>query len=149
MQGTVLYNITGTSNYTEEDAWDAAKLAGCDKDIDELEEKMSTILPAGGGILSGGQQQRIVIARALIRKPKLLLLDEATSALDNDTQKTVAETIDQMTATKIVIAHRLSTIRNADKIFVLERGEIVEQGNYAELIEKKGWFFNLVKNQIA
>lgn len=147
MQGTVLYNIIGNSNYTEEDAWEAARMAGCDKDIENLENKMHTYLPAGGGTLSGGQQQRIVIARALIKKPKLLLFDEATSALDNDTQKTVTENINELKATKIVIAHRLSTIKDADRIIVLDKGEIVEQGSYDELIDKKGWFYNLVQNQ--
>ncbi|MCK5680905.1 NHLP bacteriocin export ABC transporter permease/ATPase subunit [bacterium] len=148
MQGSVLYNIVGTSTYTETDAWEAARMAGCDKDIEKMEQKMQTFLPAGGGTLSGGQQQRLVIARALIKKPKLLLFDEATSALDNDTQKTVTENVDQLQATRIVIAHRLSTIRGADKIIVLERGEIVEQGRYDELIDKKEWFYKLVKNQI-
>ncbi len=148
MQGTVLYNIIGSSTYTEADAWEAARMAGCEQDIKNMEKQMQTSLPAGGGTLSGGQQQRLVIARALIKKPKLLLFDEATSALDNDTQKTVTENVDQLQATRIVIAHRLSTIRGADKIIVLERGEIVEQGKYDELLDKKGWFYKLVKNQI-
>lgn len=149
MQGTVLYNIIGNSNFTEEDAWEAARMAGCDQDIDRLENKMHTQLPAGGGILSGGQKQRIVIARALIKKPKLLLFDEATSALDNDTQKTVTENIRELKATKVVIAHRLSTIKDADRIIVLDKGEIVEQGGYDELLKKKGWFYNLVQKQTA
>ncbi len=149
MQGSVLYNIVGSSTYTEADAWEAARMAGCAQDIERMEQKMQTFLPAGGGTLSGGQQQRLVIARALIKKPKLLLFDEATSALDNDTQKTVTENVDQLQATRVVIAHRLSTIRGADKIIVLERGEIVEQGRYDELLEKKGWFYKLVKNQVS
>jgi len=149
MQGSVLYNIVGASNYTEADAWEAARMAGCDKDIEKMEKQMQTFLPAGGGSLSGGQQQRIVIARALIKKPKLLLFDEATSALDNDTQQTVTENVDKLQATRVVIAHRLSTIRGADKIIVLERGEIVEQGCYDELLEKKEWFYKLVKSQMS
>lgn len=149
MQGSVLYNIIGSSTYTEADAWEAARMAGCAQDIEKMEQKMETLLPAGGGTLSGGQQQRLVIARALIKKPKLLLFDEATSSLDNDTQKTVTENVDQLQATRIVIAHRLSTIRGADKIIVLEKGEIVEQGRYEELLAKKGWFYKLVKNQIT
>jgi ATP-binding cassette subfamily C protein len=149
MQGTVLYNIIGTSTFTEDDAWEAARMAGCDKDIEKLENQMQTELPAGGGTLSGGQKQRIVIARALIKKPRILLFDEATSSLDNDTQQTVTTNVDKLDATRIVIAHRLSTIRGADRIFVLEQGEIVETGKYDELIEKKGWFYQLVKNQIA
>jgi len=148
MQGSVLYNIVGTSNYTEDDAWNAARMAGCDLDIENMEKKMYTYLPAGGGTLSGGQQQRIVIARALIKRPKILLFDEATSALDNTTQRIVTENLDQLQATRIVIAHRLNTIKEADKIFVMDKGEIVELGRYEELIEKKGWFFNLVKNQM-
>ncbi len=149
MQGTVLYNIIGTSNYTEEEAWQAARMAGCDKDIEALEDKMNTYLPAGGGTLSGGQQQRIVIARAMIKRPKLVLFDEATSALDNDTQKTVTDNLDELNATKIVIAHRLSTIKDADVIVVLEKGEIMEKGNYDELVKKKGFFYQLVKNQMS
>jgi ATP-binding cassette subfamily C protein len=148
MEGSVLYNIVGTSDYTEEEAWEAARIAGCEKDIENLENKMDTILAAGGGILSGGQKQRIVIARALIKKPNLILFDEATSALDNSTQKTVTESLSKLKATKIVIAHRLSTIKDADVIFVLEKGKILEQGNYDKLIKNKSFFYDLVKTQI-
>ncbi len=148
MEGSVLYNIIGTSDYTVEDAWEAAKLAGCDTDINNLEKKMATLLPAGGGVLSGGQQQRIVIARALIRKPKLFLFDEATSALDNSTQQTVTDSLNTLNATKIVIAHRLSTIKDADVIFVLEKGKIIEEGDYQTLIENKNFFYDLVKKQL-
>ncbi|MCP4044608.1 MAG: ATP-binding cassette domain-containing protein, partial [Gammaproteobacteria bacterium] len=104
---------------------------------------------AGGGILSGGQKQRIVIARALIKKPKLLLFDEATSSLDNDTQQTVTDNVNQLEATRLVIAHRLSTIKGADRIVVLDKGRIVEQGNYEELVSNEQWFYRLVKNQIG
>ena len=148
MGGTVLYNIIGTSDYTVEKAWAAAKMAGCDKDIEGLEQQMNTVLPAGGGILSGGQQQRIVIARAMIRDPKLIIFDEATSALDNDTQKTVTKNLDKLNVTKIVIAHRLSTIKNANTIVVIENGEILEKGNFETLINNKSFFYNLVKSQM-
>jgi ATP-binding cassette subfamily B protein len=124
-------------------------MAGCDKEIEDLEQKMDTILPPGGGTLSGGQQQRIVIARALVNKPKLILFDEATSALDNSTQKTVTENINKLKITKIVIAHRLSTIKDADTIVVLEEGKILEKGNYDTLIKNKAFFYNLVKNQMS
>jgi ATP-binding cassette subfamily C protein len=149
MQGTVLYNITGSSMYTEEEAWKAAEMAGCKEEIDNLPNKMYTILPPGGDILSGGQQQRIIIARALIRNPKILIFDEATSALDNETQQIVSLSIDKMSATRIVIAHRLSTIINADRIFVLDKGALIEQGTYKELVEKNGFFAELTRRQLA
>ena len=148
MEGSVLYNIIGTSDYTVEEAWEAARMAGCDKQIEGMEEKMNTILPPGGGTLSGGQQQRIIIARAIVKNPKLILFDEATSALDNDTQKTVTDNLNELKSTKIVIAHRLSTIKDADVIVVLEKGEILEQGNYETLINNKAFFYNLVKAQL-
>lgn len=149
MQGTVLYNITGSSSYTEEDAWKAAEMAGCAGEIMNLPNKMQTILPPGGDTLSGGQQQRIVIARALIRNPKIFIFDEATSALDNETQGIVSASIEKLNATRIVIAHRLSTIMNADRIFVLDKGQIIEEGSYKELIEKNGFFAELTHRQLA
>jgi ABC-type multidrug transport system fused ATPase/permease subunit len=85
----------------------------------------------------------------MIKKPKLLLFDEATSALDNDTQKTVTDNLSKLKSTKIVIAHRLSTIKDADLIVVLEKGEILEQGNYETLINNKAFFYNLVKVQLS
>ena len=149
MQGTVLYNITGSSLYTEEDAWRAARMAGCADEIMNLPNKMYTILPPGGDNLSGGQQQRIVIARALIRNPKIFIFDEATSALDNETQGIVSASIEKLNATRIVIAHRLSTIMNADRIFVLDKGQLIEEGSYKELIEKNGFFAELTRRQLA
>jgi ABC-type multidrug transport system fused ATPase/permease subunit len=149
MQGTVLYNITGSSLYTEEDAWNAAEMAGCADEIRNLPNKMFTVLPPGGDNLSGGQQQRIVIARALIRNPKVFIFDEATSALDNETQGIVSASIEKLNATRIVIAHRLSTIMNADRIFVLDKGQLIEEGSYKELIEKNGFFAELTRRQLA
>ena len=110
---------------------------------------MYTILPPGGDILSGGQQQRIIIARALIRNPKIFIFDEATSALDNETQGIVSASIEKLNATRIVIAHRLSTIMNADRIFVLDKGQLIEEGSYHELIEKNGFFAELTRRQLA
>ena len=149
MQGTVLYNITGSSLYTEDDAWKASEMAGCADEINNLPNKMYTILPPGGDILSGGQQQRIIIARALIRNPKILIFDEATSALDNETQQIVSFSIEKMNATRIVIAHRLSTIINADRIYVLDKGQLIEEGTYKDLIDKNGFFAELTKRQLA
>ena len=110
---------------------------------------MHTYVSEGGGTLSGGQRQRLMIARAIVNKPKILFLDEATSALDNRTQAIVTESMDKMEATRIVIAHRLSTIINADQICYLEGGKIIEMGNYDELMKLDGLFAALAKRQVA
>ena len=110
--------------------------------------KMHTVLPPGGGTLSGGQRQRIIIARAIVKKPRLLIFDEATSALDNRTQAMVSESIERLQSTRIVIAHRISTIVNADKIIVLDKGEIVQTGTYNDLMNQKGLFADLARRQI-
>lgn len=108
---------------------------------------MNTLISEGQGGISGGQRQRLMIARAIAPKPKILMFDEATSALDNITQKTVSESLDGLKCTRIVIAHRLSTIRHCDRILVLDQGKIVEDGSYEELLEKKGFFSDLVERQ--
>ena len=108
---------------------------------------MYTMVSEGGGGISGGQKQRLMIARAIAPKPKLLFFDEATSALDNKTQRQVSEALDAMGCTRVVIAHRLSTIRHCDRILVLDGGTIVEDGNYDALIEKGGFFADLVARQ--
>jgi ABC-type bacteriocin/lantibiotic exporter with double-glycine peptidase domain len=109
---------------------------------------LETFVMEGGSQISGGQRQRVMIARALVRRPRLIFLDEATSALDNRTQAIVGESIAAMNATRIVIAHRLSTIRNADRILVLDRGRIVEIGTYDELLERNGEFRRLAQRQL-
>ena len=128
---------------------DAAKEAGCAKEIDALPDKMNTKVEPGGTVLSGGQIQRIIIARAFVKKPKVLFLDEATSALDNESQKTITKSIQKLSATKIVIAHRLSTIRSASRILVLDNGHIIESGTYDELLKMHGFFADLVKRQFV
>lgn len=147
MQGTVLQNIVGSSGLKEEDAWEAAKKVSFDRDIDEMPMGMFTMIPAGGATLSGGQLQRLIIARAIIRRPSILIFDEATSALDNLTQQVVRKSLDELNVTRIIIAHRLSTIINADKIYVMKDGEVVEQGKYDELMAKDGYFALLAKRQ--
>jgi ABC-type bacteriocin/lantibiotic exporter with double-glycine peptidase domain len=91
--------------------------------------------------LSGGQRQRLLIARALVLKPKIVLMDEATSALDNNTQFVITESLSKMNATRIVIAHRLSTIRDADRIYVVESGLVVQVGSFDELVQQEGGLF--------
>ena len=147
-QGDIYSNIVITApELTLDDAWEAAETAGIADDIRAMPMGMNTIVSEGQGGISGGQRQRLMIARAIAPKPKLLIFDEATSALDNRTQKQVSEALDKMGCTRIVIAHRLSTIRHCDRILVLEGGSIVEDGRYDELIEKGGFFAELVERQ--
>ena len=108
---------------------------------------MHTMISEGQGGISDGQKQRIMIARAIAPKPKILIFDEATSALDNKTQKQISEALDKMNCTRIVIAHRLSTIQHGDRIFMLQNGEIIEEGTYEELIQLKGEFADMVARQ--
>jgi ATP-binding cassette subfamily C protein len=134
---------------TLNDAWEAARHAGLEKDIEQMPMGMHTVITEGGGTLSGGQRQRLMIARALVTRPRIVFFDEATSALDNPTQAIVTQSLDRLRATRIVIAHRLSTIINADRIFVLDGGRIVQSGTYRQLIDQPGLFQELVKRQIA
>ena len=146
--GSIYENITiSAPALSMEAAWQAAEIAGIAEDIRTMPMGMHTVLQEGGGGMSGGQRQRLMIARAVAPKPRLLLLDEATSALDNITQKQVSEALDRMRCTRIVIAHRLSTIRHCDRILVLDNGKIVEDGTYEQLLEKKGFFAELVERQ--
>ena len=146
--GDIFSNITISAPWlTLDDAWEAAAIAGIDEDIAAMPMGMHTIISEGQGGISGGQRQRLLIARAVAPKPRILMFDEATSALDNITQRQVSEALDRMKCTRIVIAHRLSTIRQCDRIIVLDKGKIVEDGSYDELIEKDGFFAELVARQ--
>ncbi len=148
MPGDIFTNIVGSSPATLQDAWQAAQMAGFDEDIRQMPMGMHTVISEGGSTLSGGQRQRMMIARAIVNRPRILLFDEATSALDNRTQTIVSQSLERLHATRIVIAHRLSTIINADRIFVFEGGRIVESGNYQELMERKGRFAELAARQL-
>lgn len=148
LQGDIYSNIVITApQLTMDEAWEAAEKAGIAEDILRMPMGMSTMIAEGQGGISGGQRQRIMIARAIAPKPKLLIFDEATSALDNKTQRQVSEALDAMGCTRIVIAHRLSTIKHCDRILMLDKGHIVEDGTYDELIEKGGMFAELVERQ--
>ena len=122
---------------------------GLEEDIRNMPMGLHTVIAEGAGTISGGQAQRILIARAIVGKPKVIFLDEATSALDNVTQKQIVDTLERLKATKVVIAHRLSTVQNCDRIIVLDKGDIVEQGTFEQLMEKKGLFYQLAKRQMA
>ncbi len=147
-RGDIFSNIIGSKPLTLDDAWEAARLAGLDEDLRQMPMGMHTVISETGG-LSGGQRQRLMIARAIVSKPRILLFDEATSALDNQTQAIVSRSLEGLRATRIVIAHRLSTVINADKIIVLERGRVVQSGTYAELLDQQGVFGELAKRQLA
>ena len=147
-QGDIYSNIViSEPQLGLKEAWEAAEIAGIADDIRAMPMGMQTILSEGQGGISGGQKQRLMIARAIAPKPKILMFDEATSALDNKTQKKVAEALDTLKCTRIVIAHRLSTIKNCDRILVLDKGKILEDGTYEQLIEKNGFFAELVERQ--
>lgn len=149
LSGDIFSNITiSAPGLTHEDAWEAARISGIDKDIKEMPMGMHTIITEGSGGISGGQKQRLMIARAVAPKPKILIFDESTSALDNITQKHVADSLANMKCTRIVIAHRLSTIKDCDKIYVIDNGKIIEEGSFDELCENKGYFYELVSRQM-
>ena len=146
--GSMFENITCGALATLDEAWGAARMSGLAEDIEQLPMGMHTVISEGGTNLSGGQRQRLLIARAILLKPKIILMDEATSALDNRTQAIVTESLDKLNATRIVIAHRLSTIRNADRIYVIEAGRLVEAGSFEELVKRGGLFARLVARQL-
>ncbi len=145
-EGTVFENIAyGNIDASIEEVWNAARLSESDKFINELPNQENTIVGERGQKLSGGQRQRISIARAILKNPEILILDEATSAVDNETEAAIQESLETLKEgrTVIAIAHRLSTIRNADLIYVLESGEIVEQGTHDELLNNQGVYAKL------
>ena len=141
LSGTIKDNIIGSSLYSVDDAWAAARMAGIDQEIKAMPMDMHTGVSEGTGTLSGGQRQRIMIARALVSRPRMVFFDEATSALDNPTQVTVAHSTRQLNATRVVIAHRLSTVADADRILVLDHGQVAQQGTYDELMSDSGGIF--------
>ena len=145
-EGTVFENIAyGNLEASDDEVWDAANQSEATDFIKQLPDKENTIVGERGQKLSGGQRQRISIARAILKNPEILILDEATSAVDNETEAAIQRSLDMLkqNRTVVVIAHRLSTIRNADKIYVLENGEIVESGSHEELLENKNVYFKL------
>ena len=147
MAGDFFTNIVGSTAHTLDDAWDAARMAGLAEDIEALPMGMHTVVSEGANTLSGGQRQRLLIARAIVNKPRIVFFDEATSALDNRTQAIVSESLERLNATRVVIAHRLSTIVNATRLYVMERGRIVQSGRYDELVARDGPFADLARRQ--
>lgn len=149
LNGSILDCICGTEAFTQEEAMAAAAMAGLAEDIKRMPMGLHTMI-SGGGAISGGQRQRLMIAQALIRRPRILFFDEATSALDNETQRIVIDSTRALRATRIVIAHRLSTVLDADRVVVMSAGRIVQQGAPAELLaDAGGRLHELVRRQMA
>lgn len=148
-RGELFENIACGIPCTMDEAWDAARQAGLSEDIQAMPMGMKTIVGEDGAGLSGGQRQRLMIARAIVGKPKILLFDEATSALDNRTQGIVSRSLESLSVTRVVIAHRLSTIVKADRIFVIDGGNVVQAGTYEELMQQQGLFAELAKRQLT
>ena len=145
-EGTVIENIAyGDLNASESEVWNAAQKSEADEFINNLPQKEKTIVGERGQKLSGGQRQRISIARAILKNPEILILDEATSSVDNETEAAIQRSLDilKKDRTVIVIAHRLSTVRNADIIYVLENGSVVESGNHESLLDIDGFYSKL------
>jgi ABC-type multidrug transport system fused ATPase/permease subunit len=150
--GSIYDNILfGNPDATEQEVKDAARQANAFDFITSFPEGFETQVGDRGIQLSGGQKQRIAIARAILKNPTILVLDEATSALDSESERVVQDALEKLMKgrTSIVIAHRLSTIRNADKILVLDKGEISQVGNHQQLMENEGIYAELVKLQMS
>jgi ATP-binding cassette subfamily B protein len=138
---------------TDDEIEEVLKKAACDNILNRAADGINTTIGEGGIKLSGGEKQRLSIARSLLRNPKLLIFDEATSALDSITEEEISKTIRALSATKsqitILIAHRLSTIMHADRIFVLEQGSVIEHGKHQDLLNEKGLYYAMWRQQIG
>ncbi len=155
-QDSVLFNMSIRDNLlwanedaTEKELCQACVQANAMEFVEKLPEQLDTVIGDRGIRLSGGQCQRLALARALVRNPELLILDEATSALDTHSEQLIQQAIDEISGgiTIVLVAHRLSTITNADYIYVMQNGNVAEEGKYTELLERKGLFFKMVKSQ--
>ena len=148
VEGTIRDNILfGNTGLSDDDVWEAVRMVALEDDINRMPHGIDTYISADGQGVSGGQRQRIMIARAMIRKPRILFLDEATSALDNISQHIILKNLAKMKCTRITIAHRMSTIRECNRIIVLNNGRVAEDGSYDELMAKGGLLSEIIKRQ--
>ena len=156
-QDTTLFDDTVINNIkyanldaTDKEVFEAAELAYATEFISKLKDGYNTVIGENGVRLSGGEKQRLSIARAILKKTKIILLDEATSSLDAETESKIQKAINHLTKdkTSLIIAHRLSTILNSDKIFVLDQGQIIDQGNHDDLIKKSIIYKNFYEKQL-
>ena len=147
--GTLFENIIGSFNGTMDDAWEAARQAGIEEDIRAFPMGMHTVVTEATAAFSGGQIQRLIIARALVGKPRILIFDEATSSLDNLTQSIVTQSLSRLAVSRVVIAHRLTTVRQADRIYVFDKGRIAQSGKYDELAKAPGLFAEFARRQLV
>jgi len=132
-----------------DEVWTATRVADVEKEIKGMPMGMMTMVGTSGSVLSGGESQRVSIARSVIGSPRIMLFDEATNWLDNESQAKVMRNLTALTSTRLVIAHRLSTLEQADRIYVLQGGRVVQSGSFRELMAVDGVFRELVKRQIA
>jgi ATP-binding cassette subfamily B protein len=148
--GTIKDNIAyGKPNATLDEVKEAARLAGCDEFISKLKDGYNTIISEGGQNISQGQMQLLCIARVMLIRPPMLILDEATSNIDTRTELKIQNAFNKLMEgrTTFIVAHRLSTIENADKILVMNKGNVIEQGTHKELLEKRGFYYYLYNSQ--
>ena len=141
----------GIENATKDEVIKACKTAAIHNEISNFEKGYDTILGERGINLSGGQKQRISIARALIKKPKILILDDCLSAVDTETENRILERLQEKSSdqTTVIVSHRISTIRNAEKIIVIDQGEMIEEGSHESLLKNKGFYFDMYQQQLS
>jgi ATP-binding cassette subfamily C protein len=146
---TLRFNLTLGKDIPDEKIWEALKIAQLKETVEEMKEKLNTVVGKNGVRLSGGQRQRLAIARMILSNPKVVIFDESTSALDTHTEFNLFNELQKFLKgkTTIIIAHRLSTIRQADYIYVLDKGKIVEQGTDEELMMKEGLYNNFISKE--
>jgi ABC-type bacteriocin/lantibiotic exporter with double-glycine peptidase domain len=147
--GSIFENVSMGRNLGVAAVHTALRRAGLESDVSNMPMGIHTVVGEGGSNLSGGQRQRVLIARALAGQPRVLIFDEATSHLDNRTQAVVTESLASLEATRVVVAHRLSTVRDADRIYVIDNGVVVEEGDCQTLLERGGVFASLAERQLV